>query len=153
MSYKQAPRSMALKTLIGKQKNLPEALKEKILAAPESVAKQTKNFSKKIEKMPTEKSPSFIDNVKSYLKGEQGLIPDIKGKPTRQAMNESTFFNPKTGSEIMSDQMDARMYSSYLDEEIKADKQGKNVSPGVQRSLDFYSARSKKIRPNRKDRY
>lgn len=40
MAYKQAPRSMALKALIGNQKNLPEALKAKILAAPETPAKQ-----------------------------------------------------------------------------------------------------------------
>ena len=55
MPYKQAPKSMALKALIGKQKNLPEALKEKILAAPESAAKQTSDytgdqFSKRIKK-------------------------------------------------------------------------------------------------------
>lgn len=42
MPYKQAPKSMALKALIGKQKNLPEALKAKILAAPETPAKQAK---------------------------------------------------------------------------------------------------------------
>jgi hypothetical protein len=42
MPYKQAPKSMALKALIGKQKNLPEALKEKILAAPETPAKNYK---------------------------------------------------------------------------------------------------------------
>lgn len=38
MPYKQAPKSMALKALIGNQKNLPEALKQKILESP---AKQT----------------------------------------------------------------------------------------------------------------
>jgi hypothetical protein len=41
--YKQAPKSMAMKALIGNQKNLPEALKSKISAAPESSAK---NFKK-----------------------------------------------------------------------------------------------------------
>ena len=40
MPYKQAPKSMALKALIGNQKNLPEALKAKILAAPEAPAKK-----------------------------------------------------------------------------------------------------------------
>lgn len=118
-----------------------------------TIQKLSKNFSKKITKKPAKKSPSFIDSAKSYLKGEQGLIPDFKGKPTRQAMNESTFFNPKTASERMSDQMDTRMHSYSLDEAIKADKQGKKPSPGVQRSLEYYSAKDKKIRPNRKDRY
>lgn len=40
--YKQAPKSMAMKALIGNQKNLPGALKAKILAAPESSAKNYK---------------------------------------------------------------------------------------------------------------
>ena len=37
--YKQTPKSPLMKALIGKQKNLPEALKAKIMAAPESPAK------------------------------------------------------------------------------------------------------------------
>jgi len=49
MPYKQAPKSMALKALIGKQKNLPEALKSKILEAPESAAKQTSDPKKNAE--------------------------------------------------------------------------------------------------------
>lgn len=42
MAYKQSPKSPALKALIGKQKNLPEALKQKILESGEkaSMAKQ-----------------------------------------------------------------------------------------------------------------
>jgi|TARA_R100000479_G_scaffold32210_4_gene13042 hypothetical protein len=37
--YKQQPKSPLMKALIGNQKNLPEALKKKILEAPESAAK------------------------------------------------------------------------------------------------------------------
>ena len=37
--YKQQPKSPMLKALVGKQKNLPRHLQEKILAAPESPAK------------------------------------------------------------------------------------------------------------------
>ena len=37
--YKQSPKSPLMKALIGKQKNLPEALKAKIMGAPESPAK------------------------------------------------------------------------------------------------------------------
>lgn len=40
--YKQAPKTMAMKALIGNQKNLPDALKSKILKAPESSAKNYK---------------------------------------------------------------------------------------------------------------
>lgn len=42
MPYRQAPKSMALKALIGKQKSLPEALKQKILDAPETPTKKYK---------------------------------------------------------------------------------------------------------------
>ena len=64
-------------------------------------------------------------NIKGYLKGEQGLIPDYKGQSTKKtvkkvvkrvkkAANKSTFTNPKGLSEHMSDQMDAKMHTSYL---------------------------------------
>ncbi len=42
--YAQAPKTMAMKALIGGQKNLPDALKAKILKAPESAAKNYNNF-------------------------------------------------------------------------------------------------------------
>ena len=41
--YKQAPKSPAMKALVGNQKNLPAGLKAQIEAAPESPAKQTKD--------------------------------------------------------------------------------------------------------------
>jgi len=40
--FKMAPKSPMLKALVGKQKNLPQHLQEKILAAPESPAKNYK---------------------------------------------------------------------------------------------------------------
>jgi len=54
MPYKQAPKSAALKALIGNQKNLPEALKQKILESPakQAVALGQKIGSKKVEKKP-----------------------------------------------------------------------------------------------------
>lgn len=107
------------------------------------------SFSKKVEKMPRKKAPSFVDTAKSYFKGEQGLIPDFEGKPTRQAMDESTFFNPKTASERMSDTMDTKMRTSYVEKQNK----GQKLSPGEQRSLDHYNAKTKQTRPNRKNRY
>lgn len=42
MPYKQAPKSAALKALVGNQKNLPEALKQKILDTPGTPAKKYK---------------------------------------------------------------------------------------------------------------
>ena len=39
---KMQPKSPILKALVGKQKNLPQHLQEKILAAPESPAKNYK---------------------------------------------------------------------------------------------------------------
>lgn len=54
MAYKQSPKSPALKALIGNQKNLPEALKKKILESGEkaSVAKQTMGMVKLSERLP-----------------------------------------------------------------------------------------------------
>ena len=40
--YKQSPKSPLMKALVGNQKNLPEALKAKIQAAPDSPAKNYK---------------------------------------------------------------------------------------------------------------
>jgi|MDTC01.2.fsa_nt_gb hypothetical protein len=115
----------------------------------DTIQKLSENFSKKITKKPAKKSPSFIDSVKSYFKGEQGLIPDFKNKPTKQAMNESTFFNPITGSERMSNRMDSAMHAGLLEKQNK----GQKLGPGEQRSLGYYNAKDKKTRPNRKDRY
>lgn len=76
MPYKQAPKSAALKALIGNQKNLPEALKQKILDAPETPAKQTKVMVQKttIDKKTGEKlektgSDKYKSPAKKYKKG------------------------------------------------------------------------------------
>ena len=63
MPYKQAPKSMALKALIGKQKNLPEALKAKILAAPETPAKQAVALSQKMGSKKVEKKPVKVTEI------------------------------------------------------------------------------------------
>jgi hypothetical protein len=46
--YKQQPKSPMLKALVGKQKNLPQHLQEKILAAPGKMMEQSpaKNYKK-----------------------------------------------------------------------------------------------------------
>lgn len=43
MAYNQSPKSMALKALIGNQKNLPDALKKKILESSPAKQVETKN--------------------------------------------------------------------------------------------------------------
>jgi len=58
--YKQSPKSPLMKALIGKQKNLPEALKAKIMAAPESPAKMmNKSPLKEDLKMQEAKGDAF----------------------------------------------------------------------------------------------
>jgi hypothetical protein len=92
-------------------------------------------------------------DIKGYLKGKQGYIPDYKGKPTRQAMNESTLTNPKSASEVGSDQTDTRMYTRLMKDQFARDKAGKKTSKADAAYLKHYSDKDKKIRPNRKDRY
>jgi|TARA_B100001093_G_scaffold496249_2_gene541650 hypothetical protein len=82
MAYKQAPKSMALKALIGNQKNLPEALKAKILAVPESAAKQTRQGDAKLLMEPLATKEKKMMAVKSEIKKQQ-VKP--KKKVTMQA--------------------------------------------------------------------
>lgn len=79
--YKQSPKSPLMKALIGKQKNLPEALKAKIMAAPESPAKATEGpgIPKEAGKTGTAgansakgKNASAPDASRSYMPGTQG---------------------------------------------------------------------------------
>ena len=103
-------------------------------------------------------------NIKGYLKGEQGLIPDYKGKSTKKtisqvkskvkkAANKSTFTNPKGLSEHMSDQMDAKMHTSYLKDINKAKTPKAKKEAESNPMYRHYSEKSKKNRPNKKDRY
>ena len=98
-------------------------------------------------------SPMKKFDLKGYFKGKQGLIPDYKGKPTRQRMNESTFFNPRSVDELMSDDMDSRMHTRLLKDQIERDKKGIKTSKAEAKQLKYYSDKSKKRRPNRKDRF
>ena len=94
-------------------------------------------------------------DAQSYLKGEQGFIPDALtgGKPTRQAMNESRTFNPRTSQEFISDMNDSRTRARLLKEQNERDDKGLPTSAGQKKQLDYYNSQSKKTRPNRKDRY
>tara|TARA_R100001369_G_scaffold83046_1_gene115046 strand:- start:58 stop:489 length:432 start_codon:yes stop_codon:yes gene_type:complete len=103
-------------------------------------------------------------DIKGYLKGEQGLVPDYKGKSTKKtvkqvkkrvkkAANKSTFTNPRGASEVIADQGDARMYTALMKEQFARDKAGKKTSKGDAAYLKSYSDKDKKTRPNKKDRY
>jgi hypothetical protein len=98
------------------------------------------------------KGKSSFD-LKGYLKGEQGYIPDYKGKSTRQAANESTFWNPKGSKERLADQMDTKEKVRLRGEQIARDKAGKKTSKAEAAHLKSYLDKNKKVRPNRKDRY
>ena len=93
--------------------------------------------------------------LSGYLKGEQGYIPDALtgGKPTRQAMNESTLFNPRSSSEHISDMNDSRTLGRLRREQNQRDDEGQSTSAGQKRHLNSYIENSKKIRPNKKNRY
>ena len=68
---KMQPKSPMLKALIGNQKNLPEALKAQIQAAPESPAKQTTAgefaYQKSLKDKEMGKSTKVIDKVTSAI--------------------------------------------------------------------------------------
>ena len=120
------------------------------------MAFKMKGFSgfKKTDPPKRKKSKGF--DIKGYLKGEQGLIPDYKGKSTKKtvsqvkkrvkkAANESTFLNPKSADEVISDRFDSQMYTASMKQDRKDGKKSKMTQ--------FYEDKSKKTRPNRKDRY
>jgi hypothetical protein len=69
--YKQQPKSPLMKALVGKQKNLPQHLQEKILAAPESPAKQTTAgefaYQKSLKDKEMGKSTKVIDKAKAAI--------------------------------------------------------------------------------------
>jgi len=124
-------------------------------------ANVTKNIKKKakssskgtgLQNLKGGEGKSSFD-LKGYLKGEQGYIPDYKGKPTRQAANENTFLNPKSSNEVMADQADSREHTRLMKEEAARKKSGKKTSKSEAAYLKSNRDKSKQTRPNRKDRY
>ena len=108
MAFKMYGKSPMTKKLIGKQANLPAELKAKIEAAPESPAKMKKAPAKmakdpamKMKKAPTKmkKAPMRNDNTRdtSYLRGEQGYIPDSLQNLFRKKDNQIN--RPKVNTE------------------------------------------------------
>ena len=80
MAYKQSPKSPILKALIGNQKNLPDALKEKILAAPESMAKQLGTDPVETAKFEAAKAVEMDFDNKIEKAGGIGEVDPITGK-------------------------------------------------------------------------
>ena len=103
------------------------------------------------KKSKSKSNKSF--DLAGYLRGEQGYIPDYKGKSTRQAANESTLLNPKSDKEVMADNVDSKEHTRLMKEEAARKKSGKKTSKSEAAYLKSYRDKSKKTRPNRKDRY
>ena len=80
MAYKQSPKSPILKALIGNQKNLPDALKEKILAAPESMAKQLGTDPVETAKFEAAKAVEMDFDNKIEKAGGIGEVDPITGQ-------------------------------------------------------------------------
>jgi len=66
-------------------------------------------------------------------------------KKAKNFANESTFLNPKSSDEIKKDRADSQMYTASMKQDRKEGKKGKMTK--------FYEDKSKKTRPNRKNRY
>ena len=94
-------------------------------------------------------------DIKGYLKGKQGLIPDYKGKSTKQSMNESKLLNPVSADEHMSDMMDSKQRTRLLKDQadFSLGRSNKKFTKEDDDYLKHYIDKSKKKRPNRKDRY
>ena len=94
MAYKQSPKSPALKALIGKQKNLPEALKQKILESGEkaSMAKQTMSMQN------ISQSLSDGELVKELTQEEREEMAKKKAAARKKAKQKRT--SPKPSKNI-----------------------------------------------------
>ena len=75
------------------------------------------------------------------MKGFKGFYTKVKTKVKRK-LNESTLTNPKTSTEITADRSDSKMRTSYM-------KDGDLENP-MYKEL---TKKSKKTRPNKKNRY
>ena len=112
--YKQSPKSPLMKALIGKQKNLPEALKAKIMGAPESPAKAMEgpDVPKEANKTGTAgansaqgKNASAPNATRSYAPGTQASKfnpAEVKPKDSKSGgqmqKEQSKKTAPSTGS-------------------------------------------------------
>jgi len=112
--YKQSPKSPLMKALIGKQKNLPGALKAKIMAAPESPAKAMEGpgIPKEANRTGTAgansaqgKNASAPGASRSYAPGTQASKfnpAEVKPKTSSSKKSTTTTSKPKWDKELNS---------------------------------------------------
>ena len=112
--YKQSPKSPLMKALIGKQKNLPGALKAKIMAAPESPAKAMEGpgIPKEANRTGTAgansaqgKNASVPGASRSYAPGTQASKfnpAEVKPKTSSSKKSTTTTSKPKWDKELNS---------------------------------------------------
>lgn len=119
--YKQSPKSPLMKALIGKQKNLPEALKAKIMAAPESPAKAMEGpgIPKEANKTGTAgansakgKNASAPDAKRSYAPGTQASkFNPAEVKPKASSSKKSTTTSNKKSTTASKPKYDKELNS------------------------------------------
>lgn len=81
--FKMAPKSPACKALVGNQHKLPQHLQEKILAAPDSAAKQTANTGKNIDKATVNAARKLLegmDSMSTYNMSDDQVLKAAKVK-------------------------------------------------------------------------
>ena len=91
-------------------------------------------------------------NIPFKMKGFSGFMTKTK-KKLKNKLNQSTLTNPRTADEIMSDAMDRRQYSRLLQEHNKRLEKGIKSSKAELNMLKHYSDKSKKKRPNKKNKF
>ena len=111
-----------------------------------------KGFDKAAKKagLPTKKSPA--KDIKGTYKKVVKTVKKVV-KKVKKVANKSTLTNPKSSSEHMSDMGDARMHTSYLKDINNAKTPEARKKAESNLMYKYYSEKSKKNRPNKKDRY
>ncbi len=92
------------------------------------------------------KNPSMAKMAKqagygSPMKLDLGKIK----KKAKKFANESTFLNPRSADEVIKDRADSQTYTASMKQDRKDGKKSKTTQ--------FYEDKSKKTRPNRKNKY
>ena len=126
--YKQAPKSPAMKALVGNQKNLPAGLKAQIEAAPESPAKMDIGPEKPKSSAPAikkaNKTHSFVKTkTKERIKEEKINLPAKAKKLTSKSPAKSLEI-------VLKKKKDGTLNEKYLKTE-----QDESNSKAVKKSL------------------
>ncbi len=95
-------------------------------------------------KMKSGKEGPMKKNFPSAFKTGDGIISKVK-KKVKRYVNESTFFNPKSASEVIADRADSQVYTASMKQDI--------IDGEKSKTTQFYQNKAKKTRPNRTNRY